>query len=270
MTGHASCLAGTFVATCGNLVVLGSFLALAGCVGEGSYVTPLPEGDPAPAGDHSGPSAEEPEDDEVSVVEIEPPVATAEHEPGGDACADGRSRYETAPGGSFSWTVKKPDGTPVVGVHAVRGILSLAPKDPLSTPTLELDFNRTGAFTGQDLRDERLGSTFFGAGAALHFKLKSVKTKNGSTALPDVGNTQELALTGSLDVAGKTVDVEVPLLLSRRTAGFHVSDAPGPGYKIRTEWGLSTPLDALLALAQAQIEETITLRFALDLTESCR
>lgn len=258
------------MATVGKLVVLGVLTFPLGCVGSDAYVTPAPEGEPPAPSGASEPSADDAGDDGISVVEIAPPDDRGpEAGAAQDPCADGRRHYATVAGSTFSWTVKKADGSPVVGVHTVAGSLALTERDPLAAPALELSFNKTGRFTGQELRDERLGSAFFGVGDALRFKLRGVRAAGDAKALPEAGNSLELTLAGTLEIAGKVVDVEVPVLLSRRGAGLHVSESSALSYKLRTDWGLSTPLDAFLALAQAKIEESVSVRFALDLAETC-
>lgn len=145
----------------------------------------------------------------------------------------------------------------------------LAAAEPLKSPSLHLEFNRTGAFTGHDLRDQRIASTFFGAGDALAFTLERVTSADGSQDLPAVGTSKDLTLGGVLAVAGALVKVDVPVKLTRTADGLRVEGAPGAAYMIRTDWGLSKPFDALLALANAQVEEAVSLNFVLALSESC-
>ncbi len=252
---------------------------LAGCSSrESAPISPIGGGGGAYGGSgeqpaHSTPPPAGDDDDDAAAKTPSPDTKTTTPPPATSAtkCPDTKLHYKIADGGSFTWTVAKGDGTPVTGLHTVRGEVIVTKADAIGDTKMQLDFSKTGAFTGQTLRDERLGANFFGASNALRFTLDAVTAKDGKLALPDLGVSRDLVLTGSFQVAGiSIIKVDVPVLLANRGDTLHVSEAlSGVSFKPRADWGLDKPLDAFLALAQAKIFDGVTLRFDLDLEKSC-
>lgn len=191
------------------------------------------------------------------------------------ACRDNEHKLGLADGSQIRWVVikKKDNGVPVIGVHPLAAKIFVAGDEPLKDAHLELDIDGSGPTTGLELRDERLAKYVFDLTGSprIHFTLMDIKTGDGSWKLPEPGATTRLALHGTLEIGPIKSGVTIPVLLqSLPEGGYRVSEGlKGIAFDVRKDLGLGERVDALMALVNTTMEDTLRLHFDLTLTDAC-
>ncbi len=192
------------------------------------------------------------------------------------ACAKGERKLVLAPDSQIRWLVVKSDGVPVVGTHTLSGLLVVSGDGALGKAALDLALSAEGPLSDLTLRDERLRRLLFHAQDALPFGFRLTKVDNpdGSPAgmLPEPGMSAQLVLAGELTLAGATVPVRIPIVLSALHTGLRVSEGvAGIRLDLRSTMKLGDAIDALMAFtAGLTLEDDVQLRLTLTLDEACR
>jgi hypothetical protein len=185
-------------------------------------------------------------------------------------CDKGQRRLALAPGSEVRWVAVKSDGVPVVGVHPVTGDLVVGSDGSLAAPAMTLGFSAEGALSDLTLRDERLRRIIFRAQDALPFNF--VLTGVDAAHLPEAGKGAQMQLTGDLTLAGVTVPVTIPIVLTVHPTGLKVTEGiAGIHLDLRKTLRLGDAVDALMALVSGvELEDDLQLRLNLTLDEVCR
>lgn len=174
-------------------------------------------------------------------------------------CSDELSIYNVS--GVANWLAVKNGTARVTGHQEVRGTARIEKTKPLSG-SLALTISPKPN-SGVALRDERIASYVF-ASTVLRYTAQSVTAQ----ALPNPGETIEATVHGVFEVAGQSIPLDVPALVSYVDP---TSLEVFGDFKLdmRQQLGLTQRLADMLALVNATLDDSVQLHVNLDLRENC-
>lgn len=191
--------------------------------------------------------------------------------PDDGVCPAGKVKY--AVDGEVSWTVVKNGNTPVTGTQVLSGQATVA-ADALagSAAAIQIAFNPHPT-SGVELRDQRVEEYIFGKDS-LSFEAFAVGTVVGTAAgaFPKPGETAQTTLKGTFAVAGRNVQLEIPVLVANMDGGTLLLRNGGLGITLdmRSQLGLDARLSPMLALVNATLDNPVTVQFAAELQKACK
>ena len=168
--------------------------------------------------------------------------------------------------GTTEWRAVKQGGVLVNGTHPVTGGLQ-ADSDSLRSAAMEFDFHPEQLTTGTELRDKRIQAIIFGVGLGLTLKFQLNKIEGSEEPkLPGPGQTREMTFVGTLYAAGFESAVKIPARMVQTDSGFDLTNGDEPiKFNVRTDLGISLPVDHLLSIAKTTMSDDIEVRFSLHL-----
>jgi hypothetical protein len=219
-------------------------------------------------------------------------------------CTGSKMILASTAGARFTWGANKGTSTnvgvdiPVVGTTKLAGCIfpKLEKKadgsqvQTLSGGTASFDFRPQTTASFSELRDNRIIQYIFGydlpndpEGSALNndktgllrFDLQSV-TGNSLELPTTVGDAIGIKVLGTLQIAGFSVPLEVPVALTKTTFGFSAVNSDEFSLNIRggkqalNTLGLDQRVTEILALvANATLQDTIDVKFTVDFINLC-
>ena len=169
-------------------------------------------------------------------------------------------------GGSIGLvTVKNGDTEVPASFQTVSGTVSLDLAD-LNRSTGQLTVDLSSWLSGEELRDQRMKSTFFelpDKPSTVNFSLQGIANPSGP--LNDVGSTVTGTAKGTLDWRGLPLELQVPVAIQRSSAdSFAVSTPEAFTVSIKS-LGMSEPLARLMTLCEHKsIDDAV--KVSLELT----
>lgn len=171
--------------------------------------------------------------------------------------------------GSVAWTATKNGNVPVTGTQELIAAVTAPQRIGGDGFKVQIDFSPE-PFTGIELRDQRIEEHVFGKDL-LRYEAFSVKGVEGTKddAMPAVGETATLTLSGVFHIAGQDVPLDVPIYVTNLGDELFVQPTGVFSLDVRGQMGLAGRVDDLMSLVGATLEPKLDVHFTLSLKKTC-